>query len=114
MAKHPVTRNGGYSEIDRTTPTHPPSLATLSCHTSPGKQEARAWVGLGWGDHSGNRPPDATGPKPNPPSTTQGRPRIWIQVLCLFREAHPDYLISAHPSQAPCLLVLDTLVSEAP
>ena len=61
----------------------PPTLATLSCHMSPRKQEARAWVGLGWGDQSGSRPrpPDTTRPKP--PSTTQGRPPIWIQLLWL-------------------------------
>ena len=25
----------------------PPTLATLSCHMSPRKQEARGWLGLG-------------------------------------------------------------------
>lgn len=36
--------------------TLPPTLATLSCHMSPRKQEARGSVGLGWRDQSGSRP----------------------------------------------------------
>lgn len=111
MAKHPVTCNGGHSEISP--PRTPATQATLSCHMSPGKQEARGMVGLGWGDQSWSRPPDTARPKPNPPSTTQGLPPIWIQVVRIFREAHRDHLTPAHSSKAPCLLVLITSISAA-